>query len=132
MCILYWGLGYEAFKACIIAHAHAKKALPDLQWEHSVDALHAKLLDLRGTGPQLVVLAPPAAGELKNALPVAPLLSGIPTIVISPSNDSETVKLAHRFRPRFVSYGIAMLADAAAVAVNIIQRGNGKHEKSDG
>ncbi len=124
MSILYWGHGSEGFKTVFESsceHADtAGKLHTGTNSEGLWGALATQRADLR-----LVVLAPASAKELQDLLPLNALLSGIPVILLLQSDDNDTLDLAHRFHPRFVSSARGALGDAAAVAANIIKNGRG-------
>ena len=121
MSILYWGRRFEAFAERLKSHSADGDAYGGIHSEASVKGLRAALATQRAE-LRPVVLAPPTADDLTALLALAPLVIGIPVIVLLPSSDNETLALAHRLRPRFVSSGDGAWDDAATVAGNILKK----------
>ncbi len=120
MSMLYWGRGREDFGGCLESHCAGFSSSDEMLEEASVGDLQLRLAAERAE-LRLVVLVPASVAELTELLALNPLLSGIPVILLLPSDDNEALALAHRFHPRFVSCADGALADAAAVAANILK-----------
>ncbi|HSR11847.1 MAG TPA: hypothetical protein VLS90_10420 [Thermodesulfobacteriota bacterium] len=69
----------------------------------------------RPVGDSIGVLAPRGREELLEILERKDLLQGIPTVVIAPDEQVETISIAHRLRPRFVACLNGNMGDLAAV-----------------
>ncbi len=61
------------------------------------------------------VLAPGGREELLQLLSRRDLLRDIPTVLIAPDQQVETISIAHQLRPRFLTYHNGDFADLAAV-----------------
>ena len=120
MCILYYGRGAKEFTAQMKFLGRHEQGLHEFNSETGLDALRFAIATQR-TELSVVVLAPPLIEELEELLCLMPLLSGVPIILLLPSDDAEIISLAHQFHPRYVTSFEAGLENAASVTLNILK-----------
>lgn len=80
----------------------------------SIDDLANRLHRLLD-GDAIAILQPRAREELLNIVSIKDLLQDVRIILLLPDREEETISLAHRLRPRFLSYTNADLSDVFAV-----------------
>jgi hypothetical protein len=68
----------------------------------------------------IVLLAPGSRQELLRILSTRDLLHDLRTIVIVPDHETETVAIAHQFRPRYLAYLNGGFGEVAAVVGKMI------------
>ena len=131
MSILYWGGGSGLFGARLRLHSDGDEGFGGIHVESSKEGFRVALAT-KNTELHLVILAPPSSEALASFRSLAPLLAGIPVVVLLPTNDSETLALAHRFRPRFVSSSDGVWEEAATVAAHMLNKMKTRERSSRG
>ena len=124
MRVLYWGQHVEDFRAAFDAALAGRGADVVLLWESDADGLR-RALAVEHHHIHLVALAPANLESLRELRCLQAVLSGLPVIVLLPSDTPEAVEVTHEFYPRFVASIDEGLPNAAIVAANIVL--GGKH-----
>ncbi len=121
MSILYWGRGFERFKASLKAQRPGKRFPGHVYSKTNLDDLSSELT-MHGDELQVVVLAPASQQELDALLKLAPILSGMSVVILLPNDNSKMTETAHRLHPRFVTSDGQPLADVAEVVLNVVRK----------
>lgn len=88
----------------------------------SVEGLCRKLSFPRTNNHRtLAVLVSETQQDLQELLEVRELLEDASVIMVLPDEKQETLAMAHRMRPRFITYTGGTFADVAGVAAKLLQ-----------
>jgi len=74
----------------------------------------------------IVILRARDREELLHIVSLNDLLQGLRIILLIPNRDRETISIAHRLRPRFLSNGESDFSDTMGVLQKMVQRINHK------
>ena len=74
----------------------------------------------------IVILRARDREELLHIVSLSDLLQGLRIILLIPNRDNETISIAHRLRPRFLSNGESDFSDTMGVLQKMVQHINHK------
>lgn len=98
----------------------------ELELFSNLEEFDRRLRQPQESNETIAVLIPASAEQLAQVVSIAELLDDIRIILVLPDQDTATVALGHRLRPRFMSYRDSDLSDVAAVLQKMIHLGSSR------
>jgi hypothetical protein len=125
MKILFYSSIREAAGMEIAERLKALATGDGLSVYRSIEALSYGLQRLYEHDP-IVILRARDRKELLRIVSLRDLLQGLRIILLVPNREKETISLAHRLRPRFLSNSENDLSDTMSVLQKMIEHGENK------